>query len=296
MKKPTVALIGTGIMGGGMAERLLDQEFEVHVWNRTPAAMARLAKRGAASHGLPHDAVADADVVITMLPTAAAARDVMLGQNVVDAIRPHGIWAQMGTIGLDGTELLVSEVAQRRDDVSFVDAPVSGTREPARNGQLVILASGPDEARVTVQPVFVALGQRVIWLGQAGMGTRMKLILNTWLAFEIEAAAEVRGTAERLGVPYELLLDTVRGGPMASALALARMDKMQKEDDSLQFPLEWALKDLDLTADAAGAGAIPVGHAIADRWRDLVGRGYGRLDVSAARMGLGATSLEGRAS
>ena len=119
------------------------------------------------------------------------------------------------------------------------------------------------------------------------MGMRMKLVLNTWLAFEIEAAAEIRELVARLGIPYEALVDTVRGGPMASPLALARLDKMQKRDESIDFPLEWALKDLDLTMHATGVGAVPVAHAIAERWRRLVADGLGRHDVTAARLGFG---------
>lgn len=285
MEKPGVAIIGAGIMGAAMAERLLDQGFKVDVWDRTASTAARIAERGATEHAQAADAVAAADVVITMLPTATVLEAVMLQQSVVDAMRPNSVWAQMGTIGLDGTERLIKEALDRRPDVDFVDAPVSGTHGPARNGQLVILASGPDRARAIVQAVFEALGQKVMWLGRAGMGMRMKLILNTWLAFEIEAAAEIRESTERLGVSYEALLDTVRGGPMASHLALARLDKMQKGDDSIDFPLEWALKDLDLTTQAVGTGAVPVAHAIAERWRGLVADGLGRRDVTAARQG-----------
>ena len=285
MEKPRVAVIGTGIMGAGMAERLLDQGFAVDVWDRTSATAAGIARRGATAHSRPADAVASADIVITMLPTAAVLEDVMFSQKVLAAIRPNSVWAQMATIGLDGTDRVINQAAAQRPDVDFVDAPVSGTRGPARNGQLVILASGPERARNTAQPVFDALGQKVTWLGRAGTGMRMKLILNTWLAFEIEAAAEIREAAERLDVPYQTLVDTVRGGPMASALALARLDKMQNEDDSVDFPLEWALKDLDLTAQAAGADATPVAHAIAERWRGLVAQGLGRRDVTAARLG-----------
>src|SRR5713226_5109930 len=284
--KPRVTVLGTGIMGAGMAERLLDQGFPVDVWDRTPAAMARLADRGATAHGQPGEAVRAADVVLTMLPTGETVTDVMLRQNAVAAMRQNGIWAQMGTIGVEATERLIKEVANRRPDVDFVDAPVSGTRDPARNGQLTILASGPDRVRATAEAVFNALGQRVLWLGGAGLGMRLKLVLNTWLAFEIEAAAEASATADRLGVPYESLLAAVQGGPLASATALARLAKMESSDHSTQFPLEWALKDLDLTAAATGPEAIPVARAIAERWRSLVSEGYGRLDVSAARLGL----------
>jgi 3-hydroxyisobutyrate dehydrogenase len=281
-----VALLGTGIMGAGMAERLLDQGFAVDVWDRTPAVAARLAEGGAIAHAEAAEAVRNADVVLTMLATGDAVADVMTGRGTLAAIRPDGIWAQMGTIGVHATDRLIAEVAERRADVAFVDAPVSGTREPARNGQLTILASGPDRARATLEPVFAALGQRVLWLGPAGQGTRMKLVLNTWLAFEVEAAAEASAAAHRLGVPYEALLDAVQGGPLASGTALARLAKMESSDHSPQFPLEWALKDLDLVTAATGAGAVPVAGAIADRWRSLVGQGLGRLDVSAARFGL----------
>ncbi len=284
--KPGVTVLGTGIMGAGMAERLLDQGFTVDIWDRTPAAMARLAERGATAHGQLAEAIGVAGVVLTMLPTGDAVSDVMLRQNGLAAMRPDGIWAQMGTIGVEATELLIKEVANRRPDVDFVDAPVSGTRDPARNGQLTILASGPDHARATAEAVFNALGQRVLWLGGAGLGMRLKLVLNTWLAFEIEAAAEASATADRLGVPYSALLAAVQGGPLASATALARLAKMENSDHSTQFPLEWALKDLELTAAATGPEAIPVARAIADRWRSLVTEGYGRLDVSAARLGL----------
>jgi len=286
MERPRVAIIGTGIMGGAMAERLLDQGFAVDVWDRTASTAARIAERGAVAHGQPSDAVAGADVVITMLPTAAVLENVMLEQKVLNGMRPGSVWAQMGTIGVDATDRLITDAANRRPDVDLVDAPVSGTRGPARNGQLTILASGPDHSRAVVQAVFEALGQKVMWLGRAGTGMRMKLILNTWLAFEIEAAAEIRESTERLGVSYEALVDTVRGGPMASTLALARLDKMQKGDDSIDFPLEWALKDLDLTMRAIGTDAVPVAGAIADRWRALVADGFGRRDVTAAHLGL----------
>jgi 3-hydroxyisobutyrate dehydrogenase len=275
-------------MGAGMAERLLDQGFSVDVWDRTPAAAARLAERGATAHVQAAEAVKVADVVITMLPTGDAVNDVMLRQDVIAAISPDGIWAQMGTIGIEATEGLIAAVASRRPDVAFVDAPVSGTREPARTGQLTILASGPDRARTTLEHVFNALGQRVLWLGAAGLGTRLKLVLNTWLAFEVEAAAEASAAADRLGVPYESLLAAVQGGPLASGTALARLAKMENNDHSPQFPLEWGLKDLDLSVAATGPDAIPVARAIAERWRVLVGQGAGRLDVSAARLGLTA--------
>jgi 3-hydroxyisobutyrate dehydrogenase len=272
-------------MGAGIAERLLDEGFAVDVWNRTPGPAARLAERGATAHASPDEAAAHADVVVTMLPTGDAVKEVMLEQKTLNAIRPGAVWAQMGTIGVEATDTLQSEVARMRPGVAFVDAPVSGSREPARNGRLVILASGPAAARSIVEPMFQALG-RPVWLGEAGAGSRMKLVLNTWLAFEVEAAAEVAALADRLGVAHTALRETIAGGTLGSGVAMTKLAKMETADYSADFSLEWALKDLDL-ADAAAAQVSPVAGAIADRWRRLVAAGYGRLDISAARLGLG---------
>jgi 3-hydroxyisobutyrate dehydrogenase len=285
--RPTVAILGAGAMGAAIAERLLEKGFAVDVWNRTPGPATRLAQRGATTHARPDQAAACADVVVTMLPTADAIKNVMLEQSTLNAIRPGGVWAQMGTIGVEATGTLGSEVARAYPDVAFVDAPVSGSREPARSGRLVILASGPLSARSIVDPVFQALG-RPVWLGEAGAGSRMKLVLNTWLAFEVEAAAEVAALANQLGVAQTALREVVAGGSLASGVAITKLAKMESGDYSPDFSLEWALKDLDLAQAAAGVEVIPVAESIAERWRGLVAEGYGRLDISAARKGLGS--------
>lgn len=283
-----VTLLGMGIMGAGMAERLLERGFAVDVWNRTPGPAAEIAARGATAHDTAEDAAAHADVVITMLPNQTAVEDVMLAGGALDAMPAHATWAQMGTIGVEATERVVEEAARRRKDVNFVDAPVSGTRQPARTGRLIVYASGPEGAKEILTPVFDALGERTLWLGPAGAGSRMKLVINTLLAFEIEAVAEMQALAEKLGIPYEILFDALNGSALASAFELTKLTKMQRGDDSPDFPLEWALKDLDLVLQAAGPSAAPVTVSIAERWRQLVAGGYGRLDVSAARTGLRA--------
>jgi 3-hydroxyisobutyrate dehydrogenase len=284
--RPQVALLGAGTMGAVMAQRMLDLDFPVTVWNRTPGRAAALAERGATVRAEPTEAVAVAEVVVTMLPDADAVTEVMLRGGTLDALRPRATWAQMGTIGVESTERVAADVARRRPDVVFVDAPVSGSRGPARHGRLLILASGPHPSQGAVDAVFAALGQRTLWLGPAGAASRLKLVLNAWLAFEIEAAAEAGALAERLGIPSAVLADAVTGGPLASATASTKLAKMQSGDYSADFPLEWALKDLDLALAASGAATTPVVVAIAERWRRLVAQGHGRLDVSAARLGL----------
>ena len=281
-----VAVIGTGTMGAAMASRLLGAGIGVHAWSRHPASTETLVDLGATAFGKVSDAVRDADVVLTMLPTAEATAEVMFDGQALGAMRPGSIWVQMATIGVDATEELVTEIRTRRPDVAFVDAPVSGSRQPAESGQLLILASGPPGAAQSLEPVFAALGRATLWLGPAGAGSAMKLVLNTWLAFQTEGAAEAAALSERLGVPTSALFDALRDNPLASPYALSKLARMVDQDYHPDFALEWALKDLDLVTSAAGTGAAPIAAAIAERWRGLVHGGAGGLDVSAAGQGL----------
>ncbi len=289
-KPPTVAVIGLGTMGSAMARRLLDQGHQVRAWDRSAEPLKVLAVAGAHSEDDPVEAVSGAAVVLTMLPTAEVVTDVILGGTVLEAMASGAVWAQMGTIGAEATLQLAAAAQDRRPDIRFVDAPVSGSKIPAERGQLVVLASGPEDAASTVGPVFAALGRRTIWLGPAGAGSRMKLVLNTWLAFEIEAAAEAAALADKFGISPATLTSALDGSPLVSPYASAKLSKMLAQDDAPEFPLEWALKDLDLVGQAVPSQITPVARAIASRWRALVEDGDGRLDVSAARYGLGADS------
>lgn len=283
---PRVAVLGAGTMGRGMTHSLLRNGFAVDVWDRTPEKAAALAADGAAAHEDARDAVREADVVITMVADAAAVNQVAFSAGMLDALRPHAVWAQMGTIGVTATEELAARVSKERPDVYFVDAPVSGTRQPAENGQLLILASGPEQARPLVQPVFDALGRETKWTGEAGAGSRLKLVMNSWLVFLLEGTAEIMALADSLGVDHQQVLDFLREGNLANPAAAAKFAKMDAGDDSTDWALQWALKDINLTMEASGR-RLPVLDAIRERWTALVDQGLGDRDVSAARHGLG---------
>jgi len=282
---PRVALIGTGIMGSGMARSLLRAGLPVDVWNRTEQRTAGLAAEGAVVHADPAGAVAAAEVALTMLPDAEATRSVALERGMLAALRPGAVWAQMGTIGVQAAEELAALVAQQRPDVAFVDAPVSGSRVPAEKGELLILASGPESAREPLTPVFDAIGETTRWLGEAGAGSRMKMVVNAWLIFLIEGAAEVMALADSVGVDREAVLALLSNGRMASPVAAGKARKMDSGDDSPDFPLRWATKDAGLAVAAAGRD-LPGLAAIRDRWQQLVGQGLGDQDTSAVRHGL----------
>jgi 3-hydroxyisobutyrate dehydrogenase len=283
----SVAVLGTGIMGAAMARNLLKAGLRTTVWDRSPSATAPLVQAGADAKNSPTEAVRDADVVITMLPTAEVVNSVMIDGGVVLGFAHGTAWAQMGTIGLAATDELAQRVRQVRPDVMLVDAPVSGTKGPAEAGKLLILASGPAAAEPIIRPVFAALGRTPAWLGEAGQGSRMKLVINAYLAELIQGVAEALTLAGRLGVEPAKLEAMIKDGPLDAPLADAKLHKMERGDFSPEFPLEWALKDVDLALDAVGRDALPVLAALSAAWRTAVQAGHGREDIAAAVLALG---------
>jgi 3-hydroxyisobutyrate dehydrogenase len=279
-----VAVLGTGIMGSAMARNLVAAGLHTTVWNRSASALEALSAAGAAVASSPEEAVRDAKVVITMLPTADVVLSVVFDGTVAKAFSEGAVWAQMGTIGISATAEIVRRLAELRPDVLFVDAPVSGSKGPAEAGELVILASGPPGANAILSPAFSAIGRKTIWLGDAGQGSRMKLAVNSYLSILIEGVAETLELADRLGVSPAQLADAIEGGPLDAPLANAKLHKMERGDYAPEFPLEWALKDVDLAIASAQGDTLPMLTALSRQWRAAVDAGHGREDVSAARL------------
>src|SRR5215216_7231237 len=178
-----VTVLGTGIMGAPIARNLAKAGHEVTAWNRSRDKAEPLAGDGVEVAGDPAEAVRGAQAVVTMLTDGAAVREVMSG-GPLDAIA-DAVWLQVSTVGTAATEHLAG--LARDAGVPFVDCPVLGTKQPAEDAQLVVLASGPEEARPVADEVFDAIAQKIVWLGEdAGAGTRMKLVLNNWVLGLVE--------------------------------------------------------------------------------------------------------------
>jgi len=276
-----IAVLGTGRMGTPIAENLIGAGFPVTVWNRTAARAAPLADRGARLASSPAEAAEDAEVVLTMMTDGAATEEAMSGTGgALESMSPGAVWIQMATVGLEWTERLAARAAER--DVEFVDAPVSGSDGPARDGKLVILASGPQELRVLMEPIFGAIGRETLWLGPAGQGTRLKLVLNNWLSAQVEGLAETIALAEALGVRGHLVPDTLADSPLGSPYAVAKGQAMVAKEFAPGFALRHAFKDVGLALDAAHTQAVdlPVTEALAQRWRDAIADGHADEDVS----------------
>ena len=279
----TIAVLGTGTMGAPMARNLLRAGFGVRVWNRTVAKAAVLAADGAQPARTATAAAADADVLITMLADGAAVEQVTAGPTgALSVLRPGAIWIQMSTVGVQWCDRL-AELADCHG-VRYVDAPVSGSAGPAARGELEILASAADSARVLAEPIFDVLGRRTVWLPRRGDGSRLKLALNNWLAVLVEGMAETLTFVGALGLDPHMLLASITGGPLASEYALAKGTAMLDRDFAPGFPLRHAAKDAELALHAADQHAVHLAltDALLPRWRAAIANNHGGDDVASA--------------
>lgn len=277
-----IGVLGTGRMGAPIARDLLGAGFPVTVWNRTASRAEALVADGARLASTPDEAGAATGFVLTMLTDGAATAEIIDGEHgAAEGLEPGSIWIQMGTVGVDWTGRLAKIAADH--ELLFVDAPVSGSTGPAEQGELVVLASGPENVRSKVQPVFDVVGRDTFWLGRAGNGSRMKVVLNNWLAASTEAVAETLALSDSFGIEPDDFARVFADSPMASPYAIAKSQAMIDEDFAPGFPLRHAFKDTVLALDAAREGGVelPVTAALEDRWQSAISRGHGDDDLSS---------------
>ena len=275
-----VAVLGTGIMGAAMARNLLAEGMEVRVWNRSREKAEPLKEDGAEVAGSPADAARDADFLLTMLADADVVEEAVAG-DALPALAEDGVWLQMSTVGEDGSKRL-AETANEHG-VDFVDAPVLGTRQPAEQGQLVVLASGPEEVRERSQRIFDAVGSKTVWLGEAGAGSRLKLVVNNWIVGLLGVLAETVAFANAIGVDPARFLETIEGGPLGLPYAQLKGNMMIEEDFPTSFSARLARKDTGLVLDTAEAQDLemPIARAVAARFDEAIQAGHGEQDMAA---------------
>ena len=275
-----VAVLGTGIMGAAMARNLLSAGMRVGAWNRSREKAEPLEKDGAEVTGNPADAASGADFLLTMLADADVVEEAVR-DGVLPALAEDGVWLQMSTVGEEGNDRLARLAAEH--GVAYVDAPVLGTRQPAEQGQLIVLASGPEEAREKSQPVFEAVGSKTVWLGEAGAGSRLKLVINNWIVGLLGVLAETVAFANSVGVDPSSFLETIEGGPLGLPYAQLKGNMIIEEDFPTSFSANLARKDAGLVLDTAEAHdlAMPIARAVADRFDEAIQAGHGEEDMAA---------------
>jgi 3-hydroxyisobutyrate dehydrogenase len=255
----TIAVLGTGIMGAAMARNWLRAGEAVRVWNRSRDKAQPLAADGATVAGEPGEAVDGADAVVTMLFDADAVADVM--SRAAGQLAPGTLWLQMSTVGVDGVARL-ADLAQTHQ-LTYVDAPVLGTREPAEQGALTVLASGPAELRDRVERLVAPIAASVHWLGEAGTGSRMKLVVNTWVLAATAGFANALALADGLGLDGDDLLRLIGGGPLDLPYAHVKAPLMRKRDYPPSFPVSGAHKDARLILAAAHSAGLDLAELTA---------------------------------
>jgi 3-hydroxyisobutyrate dehydrogenase len=275
-----VAVLGTGIMGAAMARNLLSEGMEVRAWNRSREKAEPLKEDGAEVADSPADAARGADFLLTMLANAEVVEEVIAG-DVLLTLAEDCVWLQMSTVGEDGSGRL-AEIANEHG-VAYVDAPVLGTKQPAEQGQLVVLASGPEEVKERSEQVFDAVGSKTVWLGAAGAGSRLKLVINNWIVGLLGVLAETVAFAKSIGVDPSKFLETIEGGPLGLPYAQLKGTMMIEEDFPTSFSAKLARKDAGLVLGTAEAHDLqmPIAEAVAARFDEAIQAGHGEEDMAA---------------
>jgi 3-hydroxyisobutyrate dehydrogenase len=263
-EKAGVGLLGVGLMGSAMADRLLEQGISVLAWDRDAEHLQGLEGRGGKRAKGPGEVLAGATTVITMLPTAAIVLDVV--EPLLDDWPAETVWLQMSSVGAAEADQLTG--VAKEHGITLVDAPVSGSTHPAEEGQLTILASGPESAREAVETIFHALASRVLWVGEAGMGSRLKLATNHWMISTVTALAESMHLCEAMGLDQQQFNALLDGGPLGSPYALQKLDEMRRHQYPAGFPVRLAVKDLELVREVAqsSGSTMPLLDVVLERF------------------------------
>jgi 3-hydroxyisobutyrate dehydrogenase len=273
-----VAVLGTGTMGAPMAANIAAAGHRVRVWNRTSEKAN--AVEGGEAVAAPAEAVAEAEIVVTMLTDGRAVEEVM--REALERMPDGAVWVQMSTVGIEAIEQLARLAGER--GVAFVDAPVLGTKQPAEQGQLIVLASGPAEARERAGPVFDAVGAKTLDLGEAGEGTRLKLVINAWIVALMGGLAETIAFAESIGVDPKRFLETIDGAPMGTPYAQLKGAAMVEREFPPAFALAGARKDARLVVEAAERAGLEatLTRTIGELFDVAIEKGHGDEDMAAA--------------
>lgn len=266
-------------MGHAFAANLLKKGFTVYGWNRTPGRGEDLQIHGLQLCNDAQLTVADAEVVIAMLTDGDAT---LASIRAIAPSCPQGAtFCQMGTIGIQETAEAIALLETLRPDMLYLDAPVSGTKAPAENAQILVMASGDQKRAGAAQHVFDAISRGTQWYGEAGNSQKMKLVINAWLIAMMQGVAESMQLAKQFGFTPEQLWETLEGGPLAAPYVKGKLEMIRKDDYTPQMQLQHALKDARLALNNAPEGTMPMMSDITHLWAQAAAGGLAEQDLAA---------------
>ncbi|XP_039133931.1 LOW QUALITY PROTEIN: glyoxylate/succinic semialdehyde reductase 1-like [Dioscorea cayenensis subsp. rotundata] len=277
-----IGFLGLGIMGKAMAVNLLRHGFKVTVWNRTLSKCEELAAEGASIGETPAAVIKKCKYTIAMLSDPSAALSVVFDKDgVLEVICDGKGYIDMSTVDPD-TSLKISEAIEHKGGY-FLEAPVSGSKKPAEDGQLVILAAGKKELYEEIIPAFDVLGKKSFYLGQVGNGAKMKLVVNMIMGSMMNAFSEGLCLADRSGLNCQTLLDVLDLGGIANPMFKMKGPTMLQSSYSPAFPLKHQQKDMRLALALGDENAVsmPVAAAANEAFKKARSLGLGDLDFSA---------------
>jgi 3-hydroxyisobutyrate dehydrogenase len=268
-------------MGAPIARNLQKAGFTVRAWNRSRDKAQPLETDGITVADTPAEAVEGADFVITILINGDAVEQTMVAGGALSAMKDDAVWLQCSTVGIEAIEHL-ADLAKKANR-QLIDSPVVGTKKPAEDGKLTVLAAGPRDLEERCQPVFDAIGARTIWLDEVGQASRLKLVVNSWVLAVSAAIAEGVALAEGLGIDPSLFLDTIKGSATDNPFLQMKGQATIDRNFAASFPADGAYKDIGLILAAAQAAGIDedLMTAVQAKLERTVNQGHGEKDMAA---------------
>ncbi|HTC48350.1 MAG TPA: NAD(P)-dependent oxidoreductase [Candidatus Aquilonibacter sp.] len=282
MSKPNVAILGLGIMGSGMARRLLSAKFPLAVYNRDRSKCIPFAAKGAFVAESPREAASCSQIILSMVADDAASRQVWLGpKGALAGVSPSSVLIESSTLSLDWIKELETAAAQL--GCEFLDAPVTGSKPQAESGELLFLVGGSADALDAARPVFSVLGRDAVHLGPSGSGALMKLVNNFLCGVQAASFAEAVSLIDAGGLDRDKAVSILTAGAPASGIVKRVADRIATHDFTPNFALRWMAKDLAYAVGSASARGIPLRTAAAalSIFQDAIADGYGDEDFSA---------------
>ena len=276
-----VAFLGLGIMGSRMSERLVRAGLDLTVWNRTSGKAEGLKALGAKEAASPKEAVAGAEIAITMLADPASVEEVAWKQGFLEGLRPGAIYIDMTTVSPSTSRRLGAACSEKK--VGFLDAPVTGSKPAAASGELLLMVGGEPATLDRVRPVLAPMSKKIVHMGPVGMGSAMKLVNNLSMAGAMEALFEGLTLGKRLGLTGEGMMEVLTSGALASPLVKLKGAAVLMENFEPLFALKHMAKDIRLAVEAAkGAGlTIPVTTLVNQLFEKAEALGLGEEDYAA---------------
>ena len=282
MNKQRITFLGLGLMGSGMARRLIAHGFALAVFNRSPEKSKPFAAEGAQVAASPGEAASGANVIISMVADDHAARALWLGQNgALASASPGAVCVECSTVTVDWVKELAAAAAEKKCE--FLDAPVTGSKTHAAAGELTFLVGGATATLEKVRPVLAAMSKTILPLGPAGSGALLKLINNFICGVQVAALAEAMAMIERSGLDRAKALQIIAHGAPGSPIVQTVSTRMTTPDYTPNFPLRLMAKDLNYAITEGGKLSLQLATAAAalEVFQNAIANGQGDKDISA---------------